>query len=99
MALRDTGTLLVGGFLVLLVVTVIRVDDVAEFADLVLEVDGADFGVIEMCSCRQMRSMRGSSGISGEVWCGVGGYEYYTLQLLAELREGVLQFICEAGHL
>ena len=62
MALRDTGTLLVGGFLVLLVVTVIRVDDVAEFADLVLEVDGADFGVIEMCSCRQMRSVRGSSG-------------------------------------
>ena len=61
-ALRDPGALLVGGLLMLLVVPVVGVDDVAEFADLVLEVDGADFGVIEMCSCRRMRSVRGSSG-------------------------------------
>ena len=64
MALRDPGALLVGRLLMLLVVTVIGIDDIAELADLVLEVDGANFGVIEMCSCRQMRSVRGSPGIS-----------------------------------
>ena len=52
MTLGDTGAFLIGGLLVLFVVTVIGVDDVAKFANLVLEVDGANFGVIEVCSCR-----------------------------------------------
>lgn len=46
--LCDMGPLTIGCLLVLFVVAMIGVDDVLELADLVLEVDGFDFGIVEM---------------------------------------------------
>ena len=46
----DSCTLVVGGFLVLFVMAMIGVEDVSELANFVLEVVGADFGIIEMCA-------------------------------------------------
>jgi len=48
MALGDLGTLFIGSLFVFFIVTVIGVDDVLELADFVLEVDGFDFGVVEV---------------------------------------------------
>ena len=42
------GSLVIGSFLVLLVMTVVGVDDVPKLADLVLEVDGANFGIVKV---------------------------------------------------
>lgn len=47
-AFSDLGALVIGGLLVLLVVTMIGVDDIPKLADLVLEMDRAYFGIIEM---------------------------------------------------
>lgn len=48
MALCDAGALLVGDFLVLLVMAMVGVDEVTELANLVLEVNGTDFGIVEI---------------------------------------------------
>jgi len=76
-ALGNPRAFVVGGLLVRLVVAVIGVDDIAELANLVLEVDGADFDVGEVCTCRHVRSMgcslgREDVGIWRELRCGVG---------------------------
>ena len=69
MALSNAGPLLVGELLVLLVMAVIGVDDVAELAELILQVNGSDFGIVEVCSCNEERPesarvprLRGSKG-------------------------------------
>lgn len=51
MAVGDAGPLLVCELLVLLVMAMVGVDEIAELADFVLQVDGADFGIVEVCSC------------------------------------------------
>ena len=48
MAFGNLGAFVIGGFLVLLVVTMIGIDDIPKLADLVLEVDGTYFGIVEM---------------------------------------------------
>ena len=58
MALRDFGALLIGSLFMFFVVTMIGIEKVAEFADLVLKMDRAHFGVIEVCSWRHVRSER-----------------------------------------
>ncbi len=50
MALSDAVALLISGFLVLFVVAMVRIDEVAKLADFVFEVDGTDFGVVEVRS-------------------------------------------------
>ena len=47
-AFSHLGALVIGGLLMLLVVTMIGIDDIPKLADLVLEVDGAYFGIVEM---------------------------------------------------
>ena len=46
MALANGGPLSICGFLVFFVVPVVPVDDVVKLADFVLEMNGADFGVV-----------------------------------------------------
>lgn len=50
-------TLAVGFFLVLFVVTMVRVDQVVKLADLVLQVDGGDFGIVEMAVCTEDKNL------------------------------------------
>ena len=48
MALRYLGPFIVGGLLMLLVVAMIRVYEVAKLANLILEMDGTDFCIVEL---------------------------------------------------
>lgn len=48
MTLGDAVAFLVGGFLMLFVVAMVGIDQVAELAHLVLEVDGTDLGIVEV---------------------------------------------------
>jgi hypothetical protein len=48
MALTDLSPFTVSFLLVFLVMAVIAVDNVGEFADLVLEMDGLDFGAVKL---------------------------------------------------
>lgn len=50
-ALGNAGPLLVGDLLVLFIMTMVGVDEVAKLADFVFQVDGANFGVVEVCAC------------------------------------------------
>lgn len=51
MAFGDPTPLLICELLVLLVVAMVGIDDVSEFADFVFEVNSPDFGVVEIGVC------------------------------------------------
>ena len=65
-ALCYLGSLLIGGFFMLLVMTMIGVDQVAKLADFVLEMEGAHFGIVEVCiwrgTCCQRQAQGAGSG-------------------------------------
>ncbi len=52
MLFTDLGPLAVGGPLVFLIVTMIPVDQVLELSYLVLEMDGLDFGIVQLGICK-----------------------------------------------
>lgn len=47
-AVGDLGAFVVGGLLMLLVVAMVGIDEIAKLADLVLEMDCTDFGIVEV---------------------------------------------------
>lgn len=55
MAFGDLGTFAVSLLFVFLVVTVVGVDEVVEFADFGCEVGGAGFEVVEVGACTRER--------------------------------------------
>lgn len=67
--LRYLGSLVVGGLFMLLVVTMVGIDEVRKLANLVLEMDGAYFGIVKMCiwtgTCYQPRG-RSRCGVMDE---------------------------------
>lgn len=76
MALGDAGALLVGELLVLLVMAVIGVDEIAKLANLVLNVNGGDFRVVEVCTCTQRAGISSCASIAGFP-AGAGDVEGY----------------------
>lgn len=48
MALGYLGSFIVGGLLMLLVVTMVRVNKIAELADFVLKVNGTDLCIVKL---------------------------------------------------
>lgn len=70
MAFSDAGSFLVGELLVLFVMAMIGIDEIAELSDFVLDMDGADFRVVEICSCGGRRT-----GSARVLYCGGGGSE------------------------
>lgn len=54
MAFGDTSSFFVGKLLMFLVMAMVAVDDVAELAKFVLQMNGADFGIVKGCGyCRE----------------------------------------------
>lgn len=51
MAFGYAGSFLVGELLVLFVMAMVGIDEIAEFPDFIFEMDGADFGIVEVRSC------------------------------------------------
>lgn len=51
MLLADLGALLIGGFLMCFIVAMVSVEEIANLANLVLEVNSLNLGVVELCLC------------------------------------------------
>ena len=76
----------------LLVVTMIRIDQVPKFPDLVLEVDSTDLRIMELCVWVKARAVSDQPRTPRTL-------ESPTLQLLTKIPKRIFEPVCKARHL